>query len=120
MLNTTLFHDDERIFYEKLEKHTAPLRHCAQDMIDFIDHLEHQTKAIQILKDEYLKLQRIPIKNLVDILEDIKADLVNVEFQFNESQEDTDFLGFYEIQNHFNAEITCLVHKAIEIQKLLR
>lgn len=117
-----LFHDEESVFYRKLNKCAVSLRHCAHDMVDFIDHLEHQTTEWQTLKKSYFQLESMPIKDLYRGIEAIKTDLTKVKFLPEQSKwtakNQADFIDFFEIQNHFNAEVNSLVNKAIQIEKL--
>ncbi len=114
-----LFHDVEQVYFEKLEKLATPLRDCAHDMVVFIDHIKQQTPALKNLKQSYRQLETLPIKELGSSLEKLKKNLDNVSFikdgMMMDAQNQPDFIGFFEIQNHFNTEMNTLVQHAIKI-----
>ncbi|MDP3704777.1 MAG: hypothetical protein Q8R24_02560 [Legionellaceae bacterium] len=116
-----LFHDEETVFYRKLEKCVVALRHCAHDMVDFIDHLEHQTMEWQALKKSYFQLESMPVRDLYRGIEAIKTDLTKITFVSDKSKwtakNQADFVDFFEIQNHFNAEFNALVDRAMKIEQ---
>ncbi len=116
-----LFQNEEQTYFEKLEKLATPLRHCAHDMVVFINHIKHQTPELKNLKQSYRQLESLPIKDLGLGLEKLKTNLDNLAFIKDglqlDAQNQPDFIGFFEIQNHFNTEMNMLVHHAIQIGK---
>lgn len=115
----TMFQNEEHLYFEKLEKVAMPLRHCAREMVSFINHLEHQTPALRALKQSYLIIESLPVKDLNQGLVQLKHTLANIAFikddtLFN-AKNQPDFIGFYEIQNHFNTEVNSLVRHGMSI-----
>lgn len=115
----SLVHEQEDIFFSKLEKHTSPLRHCAHEMAECINKLTWKTKELNALKKAYIQLETIPIKDLEWGIDAIKTEFLTVDFLSNTNHtmamNNADFVMYFDMQNHFNAEINALVKKAIEI-----
>ncbi|OGV35995.1 MAG: hypothetical protein A3E88_08060 [Legionellales bacterium RIFCSPHIGHO2_12_FULL_35_11] len=115
-----LFHDDESIYYHQLEKCADSLRACAHNMVKFIDKLQNKTEALKNLKKSYLQIESMPAKNLCHGIEDIKSSLLKVEFLSKNStiakNHQDDFIGFFELQNSFNAEVNAFVKKVIQLE----
>ncbi|MDF1757170.1 MAG: hypothetical protein P1U74_02600 [Legionellaceae bacterium] len=115
-----LFHDDEANYYGQLDKCAESLRNSANKMVEFIDKLSNQTDALQSLKKSYFELQTMPAKNLCHGIESIKTNLLKVEFLSKDSTladgHQEDFIGFFELQNCFNAEVNSFVKKVIQLE----
>ncbi len=115
----SIFHEQEDIFFEKLEKFTGPLRFCAHELVECIDKLAWKSKELNALKEAYHRLESLPIKELDHGIDAIKAEFLSVNFSteinHTEAMNNADFIMYFDKQNHFNAEVNALVKKAIEI-----
>lgn len=112
-----LFQNAEQSYFDKLDKLSRPLRHCAHDMVVFIDQLAEQSAELQNLKQTYHQLEFLPIKDLGDGLEKLHKNLDSLVFESIDAQNQPDFLAFFTIQNHFNTEMNTLVRQAVQISK---
>ncbi len=113
-----LFHDDEAVYNEQLDKCAKSLRASAQKIYEYIDTLSNKTDSLLNLQESYSKLKSMPIKNLCSGIEDIKSNLLKVEFlskSTNQNIQD-EFVGFFELQNEFNAEVNAFVKKVIQLE----
>ena len=117
-----LFNDDELTYNEQLDRCARALRNSAQKIVKYIDSLSSKTKSLVSLKESYSKLQTMPIKDLCQGIEDIKTKLLKVEFLSKSATTNnnvqTEFVGFFELQNEFNAEVNAFVKKVIQLEVL--
>lgn len=115
-----ILHNEDSIFYVKLEECVRPLRNSAHEMVDFIDGLPHKTDELNALKESYCQLEAMPIQDLYHGIDAIKDGISNVTFYSKENNrlimKQSDVVMFFEKQNHFNAEANLLVARAIEIE----
>lgn len=115
----TLFRNEESEFYTKVERFTQPLRECAHEMVAFINNLDLQTPSLTALKKTYLQLESLPVKDWCQSLKTLENNLSKVEFLKKEvllnAKNQDDFIDFFKIQNHFNAEINTLVRHTMQI-----
>jgi hypothetical protein len=115
-----LFINDNSIYHNQLNEYAEPLRKCARSMVDFIDKINNKTIALEALRKSYFKLAKMPIKNLCNGIEDIKVNLLKVEFLSKKSSIDptnqADFINFFELQNNFNTELNLFAKKVIQLE----
>lgn len=117
-----LFHDDDASYYEQLDVFAEPLRSSAHNIVDFIENLGNKTQELKNLRDSYSKLESMPAKNLCTGIENIKTNLLKVEFiskSVNAStKEQREFIDFFELQNAFNYEVNAFVKKVIQLEMI--
>ena len=117
---SNIFNNSNAIYHNELDEYSKPLRECAHSIVDFIDKINDKTIALEALKQSYSRLEEMPIKNLCSGIEDIKDNLLKVEFLSKESSinptNQANFIDFFELQNNFNTEVNLFVKKVIQLE----
>lgn len=115
-----LFKDEEGLFFVKLEDCATAVRHCAHEIVAFLDALPHQTPELVALKEAYAQFELLPIQDFPKGLETIETDFLKVPLVEDKTHyaamNDAEFLSYFEKQNQFNEKTNKLVRKAIEIE----
>ncbi len=118
----SLRHDENASFYNELEKHTSPLRLCAHDMVECIDHLAIQTNELHALRQSYAQLEEMPVKGLHRGIETINTEFSNINLIADENNvtsfRQRQLAIFFKQQNKFNTEANLLVKKAMQMERL--
>lgn len=119
LFKSPAYQEQEKLFFDKLEKFTGPLRFCAHEMVDCIEQLSWKSKELTALKDAYHRIETIAVSELSEGIELIKSEFSHIDFSVEvghtEALNNAEFIAYFDKQNHFNAEINMLVKKAIEI-----
>jgi hypothetical protein len=115
-----LFHDDELTYSQQLEKCAKSLRNSAINITQYINSLNNKTKSLLDLKESYNKIESMPVKDLCSGIEEIKSNLLKVEFLSKSKsinrETQNEFVRFFELQNEFNAEVNAFVKKVIQLE----
>lgn len=117
-----LFHDEDATYHEQLDEFAEPLRSSAHEIVEFITALSNQTLELENLKNSYSQLEVMPASKLCSGIENIKTNLLKVEFISNSAhanaKEQDEFLSFFELQNTFNMRVNAFVKKVIQLEMI--
>lgn len=109
--------DQESVFFLEMEDYAHCLKHCAQEIAEFIHALPNKTRALSALEKSYRDLNDIPIRRLYQGIHAIKENVAAINFYAREENKlvmkQSDVVSFFDKLNQFNTAANELIQQAI-------